>query len=248
MEKEFYLKTKNGKIHCVINELNNNGKIMVLSHGFASNKDQKRFILLRKFLEKERINYFFFDYLNHGKSENKEFNLDYFINTLKEVLLFLKEKGYQGFIILAESIGALFSFLVFREFKSEIKSFILIGPFLKPKLLNIFYKNQKLFVELLEKGKIIIGKRKYVITRQFIKQIFEIDYNSIYKDVNESKIKILIVYGEKDNSIPKDFIESLQKELKNSEIIIIKEGDHVLSNKEELFVSIVLGWLKIFGF
>ncbi len=248
MEKEFYLKTKNGKIHCLINELKDNKKILVLSHGFASSKDQKRFLSLKERLKKEKINYFFFDYLNHGKSENKEFDLTIFLDNLKKVLSFLKNKGYKEIIILAESLGALISFLNYEMFKEEIKSFILIGPFLKPKLLNIFYKNPELFTELLKKEKIIIGKKKYLITKKFIEQIFEVNYNSIYKQINESKIKILIIYGSKDESIPKEHINFLKKELKNSELVIIEEGDHVLSNKESLLITVVIGWLKLFDF
>jgi esterase/lipase len=249
VEEKLIQKIENTKISYVTN-LNNKGnkgeKVVLLSHGFASHKDKERFKELRKILDLENINYLFFDYPGHGESEKREFDLDLFKRIFCYFFNLLKRSNKET-IILCESLGCLIASLCLKELSQKSKDnekyfIIAIGPFLKAKLLNIFYKNPELFVELLNKKKVVIGKREYTITLNFIKQIFSLDYEELYNFLKSQKITV--IYGEKDEAISKNDINFLKEKI-DFDLIEIKDADHVISNKKEILVSILLGLIKL---
>ena len=79
------------------------------------------------------------------------------------------------------------------------------------------------------------GKYEYPITLQLIKDGRK---NKVLKKNINHKLKVTMVHGEKDESVPPNYSKKVLKIFKKAErkLVIIKKGDHSLSSKK---------WLKI---
>ena len=124
----------------------------------------------------------------------------------------------------------------FKHFKSQIKGFIGIGSapeFLSRLMWNKFSKETK--KEIIEYGKVLIknGNYKYPITLQLIKN--EKKNKVLNKKIN-SKINVTMIHGEKDEVVPVSFSKLVLKLFRKAKkkIMIIKNGDHSLSKKNQI--------------
>ena len=133
-------------------------------------------------------------------------------------------------------MGAWIALNQFKYFKSQIKGFVGIGSapeFLTRLMWSKFPKKTK--KELIKKGKILIknGNHEYPITLQLIKDGKK--NKILHKRIN-SKIKITMLHGEKDEVVPIENSKKLLKIFTNAKkkLVIIKKGNHSLSNKQNL--------------
>ena len=133
-------------------------------------------------------------------------------------------------------MGAWIALKQFKYFKSQIRGFIGIGSapeFLTRLMWNKFPKETK--KELLTKGKIIIksGSYEYPITLQLIKDGKK---NKVLRKKINSKINVTMIHGQKDEVVPtifSSYVLRLFSKAKKKKIII-KKGDHSLSNQNQL--------------
>ena len=81
------------------------------------------------------------------------------------------------------------------------------------------------------------GKYEYPITLQLIKDGRK---NKILKKNINYKLKVTMVHGEKDESVPPIYSKKLLKIFKNAKkkLVIVKKGDHSLSSKKSLKILI----------
>ena len=133
-------------------------------------------------------------------------------------------------------MGAWIALNQFNYFKSQIKGFIGIGPapeFLKRLMWDKFPKKTKR--ELLKTGKILIknGGYEYPITLQLIKDGKK---NKVLNKKINSNIKVTMIHGQKDEVVPTIYSKYVLKIFKKAKKkkVIIKNGDHSLSNKRSL--------------
>ena len=133
-------------------------------------------------------------------------------------------------------MGAWIALNQFNYFKSQIKGFIGIGPapeFLTRLMWNKFPSKTKR--ELLKKRKILIknGGYEYPITLQLIKDGKK---NRVFNKKINSNINVTMIHGQKDEVVPtiysKHVLKIFRKAKKKN--VIIKNGDHSLSNKVPL--------------
>ena len=133
-------------------------------------------------------------------------------------------------------MGAWIALNQFRHFKSLIKGFIGIGSapeFLTRLMWNKFPKKTK--KELLKTGKILIknGGYEYPITLQLIKDGRK---NKVFGKKINSKIEVALIHGQKDEVVPVNYsrlaLNVFSKAKKR--VLIIKNGDHSLSNQRAL--------------
>ena len=137
-------------------------------------------------------------------------------------------------------MGAWIALNQFRYFKSLIKGFVGIGSapeFLTRLMWNKFTK--KIKRELLKTGKVLIksGGYEYPITLQLIKDGKK---NKILHRKIKSKIDVTMIHGQKDEVVPVSFSRLVLKVFSKAKkkVVIIKNGDHSLSNQRPLRVII----------
>ena len=133
-------------------------------------------------------------------------------------------------------MGAWIALNQFKYFKTQIKGFIGIGSapdFLTKLMWNKFPNNTK--KELLKTGKILIksGSYEYPITLQLIKDGKK---NKVLDKRIFAEIKVTMIHGQKDEVVPTVYSKKVLKIFKKAKkkMVIIKNGDHSLSNQRPL--------------
>src|SRR3972149_4115310 len=110
-EKTSFQNSKGDKLVGIVNKSNNKDWILIMAHGFSSNKNTKNFVKLSEMLRTKGISSFRFDFWGHGESDGKFENItiseavDDILNAIK----FVKELGYKNIGLLGSSFGGISS-------------------------------------------------------------------------------------------------------------------------------------------
>ena len=133
-------------------------------------------------------------------------------------------------------MGAWIAMNQFKYFKKQIKGFLGIGSapeFLSRLMWNKFPK--KIKNEIITKGISVIekGSYKYPITYQLIKDGRK---NKVLSKKIKSSIQLTMIHGQKDEVVPIGFSKKVLNIFVGAKkkLLVIKNGDHSLSNKKFL--------------
>ena len=133
-------------------------------------------------------------------------------------------------------MGAWISLNLFKDFRKQIKGLVGIGA--APEFINrLMWKkfNKKIKQEILKKGicNVKHGGYEYPITLQFIKDGLK---NKILSRKNSINTNVIMFHGEKDEVVPISFSKKVLAlfHKKKKKLVIIKNGDHSLSNQISL--------------
>ena len=245
MTKFSYLKiTKNKKIR-YLKIFQKKNLYLVFLHGFMSDLEGKKPKVFFNFAKRNKLGFLALEYSGHGKSTGKftKGNISLWTSDAKKLIKRIVKKN--NFILIGSSMGSWIGLNQFKNFKKQIKGFIGIGS--APEFLTRLIWNKftyKIKSELRTKGKTIIksGDYEYPITFQLIKD--EKKNKVLNKKIN-SKIKVTMVHGEKDEAVPVSYSRKVLRLFPNAKkkLNIIKKGDHSLSNKK--WLNIILKELKL---
>jgi len=243
MKKFKYLKiSKTKKLRYIDNYYKKKIYVIFLP-GFMSDIDGKKPQAFKKYTVKNKLGFLAIEYSGHGKSSGKftKGNIsEWSIDAKKSIEKIVKRNN---FILIGSSMGAWIALNQFKYFKKQIKGFIGIGSapeFLERLMWKQFTK--KIKKEIKEKGMSIIkyGQSKfkqkqheYPVTYQLIKDGRK---NKILSKKITTKICVTMVHGKNDELVPVSFsrkVLSIFTDAKKK-LVIIKKGDHSLSNKSHL--------------
>ncbi len=236
MKKFKYLKISNTKKLRYIDNYFRKKLYIIFLPGFMSDIEGEKPQTLLKFAKKNKLGFLSLEYSGHGKSSGifTQGNISVWSKDAKTVIKKLVKKN--NFILVGSSMGAWIALNQFNYFKSQIKGFIGIGPapeFLKRLMWDKFPKKTKR--ELLKTGKILIknGGYEYPITLQLIKDGKK---NKVLNKKINANIKVTMIHGQKDEVVPTIYSKYVLKIFKKAKKkkVIIKNGDHSLSNKRSL--------------
>ncbi len=243
MKKFNYIKlSKSKKLRYLDNYYKKNLYIVFLP-GFMSDIEGKKPHAFKKYAVKNKLGFLAIEYSGHGKSSGKftKGNISEWSNDAKNLIKKIVKKN--KFILVGSSMGAWIALNQFKYFKNQIKGFVGIGSapeFLEKLMWKQFTKKMK--KEIVQDGKTIImhsrsspgtKQYEYPITYQLIKDGKK---NRVLSKKINSKINVTMVHGKKDELVPVSFsrkVLSLFTEAKKR-LVIIKNGDHSLSNKNPL--------------
>ena len=236
MNKFKYLKiSKNKKMRYLSDNYHNNLYIVFL-HGFMSNIEGEKPKAIFKYAKKNKLGFLALEYSGHGKSSGK-FTNGNISKWSKDVEVLIKKiVKKNNFILVGSSMGAWLSLNQFKSFKKQIKGFLGIGSapeFLEYLIWKKFTKKMK--KEIIKKGIINLkhGHYEYPITHQLIKDGRE---NKIFNKKIKSQINVTAIHGSKDEVVPQSYSKKVLKIFSKAKkkLVIIKNGDHSLSNKQGL--------------
>jgi len=243
MKKFKFLKlSKTKKLRYIDNIVRKNLYIIFLP-GFMSDIEGKKPQAFKKYAIKKNLGFLAIEYSGHGKSSGEftKGNISEWSNDARNLIKKIVKKN--KFILIGSSMGAWIALNQFKYFKNQIKGFIGIGSapeFLQRLMWKQFTKKMK--KEVVKKDKIIImhGRSKpgtkqyeYPITYQLIKDGRK---NKVLSKKINSIIPVTMVHGKKDVLVPLSFsrkVLSIFSKAKKK-LVIIKNGDHSLSNKNPL--------------
>ena len=236
MNKFKYLKISNNKqIRYLHNEYQKNLYIVFL-HGFMSDIEGEKPKTIFKYAKKNNLGFLALEYSGHGKSTGK-FTKGNISKWSKEVEITIKKIVKKNeFILVGSSMGSWLSLNQFKYFKKQIKGFLGIGS--APEFLqNLMWKKftKKMRDETIKKGiyNLKHGNYEYPISYQLIKDGRK---NKILNKKIKSNIDITMIHGSKDEVVPPSYSRKVLKIFDGAKkkLVIIKKGDHSLSNKKGL--------------
>ena len=236
MNKFKYLKiSKTKKIRYLCNYYKKNLYIIFL-HGFMSDIEGEKPKAFFKYAKNNKLGFLALEYSGHGKSSGK-FTNGNITKWSKDVKIIIKKiVKKNNFILIGSSMGAWLSLNQFKSFKKQIKGFLGIGS--APEFLeNLMWKKfTKIMKDETIKKKIYHlkhGNYEYPISYQLIKDGRK---NKVLNKKITTKINITMIHGEKDEVVPKNYSKKVLKIFNKAKkkLIIIKNGDHSLSNKKGL--------------
>ena len=243
MKKFKYLKiSKTKKIRYIDNYYKKKLYIIFLP-GFMSDIDGKKPQAFKKYSIKNKLGFLAIEYSGHGKSSG-EFtrgNISEWSNDAKNSIKKIVKKN--NFILIGSSMGAWISLNQFKYFKNQILGFMGIGSapeFLERLMWKKFTKKVK--KEIKQKGISIIKREQskfqqkqyeYPVTYQLIKDGRK---NKVLSKKINSKICVTMVHGKNDEVVPVSFSRKVLLLFPNAKkkLIVIKKGDHSLSDKKPL--------------
>jgi len=236
MKKFKYLKiSKTKKLRYIDNYYKKKLYIIYLP-GFMSNIEGKKPQTFKKYAVKNKLGFLALEYSGHGKStgEFTKANISEWSNDAKNLIKKIVNKN--PFILIGSSMGAWISLNQFKYYKNQIKGFVGIGSapeFLERLMWKKFTKKMK--KEIKHKGIINIKNERgeYPITYQLIKDGRK---NKILSKKINLPINVSMVHGAKDEVVPVAFSRKVLAIFYKAKkkLIIIKKGDHSLSNKNHL--------------
>ena len=236
MNKFKYLKiSKTKKIRYLVNNYSKNLYIVFL-HGFMSDLQGEKPRAFLKYCTKKKLGFLSLEYSGHGKSSGKFTNCN-ISQWNKEIKITIKKIiKKNNFVLVGSSMGSWLAINQFNYFQKQIKGFLGIGAapeFLEKLMWKKFTIKMK--KETIKKGIYHLkhGDYVYPITYQLIKDGRK---NKVLKKKIKSKIIVTMVHGSKDEVVPVIFSRKVLKIFNKSKrkLLIIKNGDHSLSKKNNL--------------
>ena len=236
MNKFKYLKISNNKRIRYLNNHYHKNLYIVFLHGFMSDIEGEKPKTIFKYAKKNKLGFLALEYSGHGKSTGK-FTKGNISKWSKEVKITIKKLVKKNkFILVGSSMGAWLSLNQFKYFKEQIIGFLGIGS--APEFLqNLMWKKftKKMKNEIIKKGILNLkhGNYEYPISYQLIKDGRK---NKIFNQKILSKINVTMIHGSKDEVVPQNYSSKVLKIFNKAKkkLVIIKNGDHSLSNKKGL--------------
>ena len=242
MKKFKYIKISNTKKLRYIDNYFKKELYIIFLPGFMSDIDGKKPQAFKKYAVKNKLGFLAIEYSGHGKSSGKftNGNITKWSNDAKNLIKKIVKKN--KFILVGSSMGAWISLNQFKYFENQIVGFVGIGS--APEFLDrLMWKKftNKIKKEIVSKGISIIThgdskfkqQNQYPITYQLIKDGRK---NKILSKKIRSRIKVTMIHGSKDEVVPVSFSRKVLSvfPFAKKKLLIIKGGDHSLSNKKPL--------------
>ena len=236
MNKFRYLKISNTKKIRYLSNYYKKNLYIIFLHGFMSNIEGEKPKALFKYAKKNKLGFLALEYTGHGKSSGKfvNGNITKWSKEIKIVIRKIVKKN--DFILVGSSMGAWLALNQFKNFKKQIRGFLGIGS--APEFLeNLMWKKftKKMKKETIKNGiyNLKHGSYEYPITYQLIKDGKK---NKILNKKINSKINVTMIHGSKDEVVPINYSRKVLKIFTKAKkrLLIIKNGDHSLSNKRRL--------------
>ena len=236
MTKFNYFKISKTKRIRYLKHMRNNSVYIVFLHGFMSDLEGAKPKAFFNFAKKNNLGFLALEYTGHGKSSGKFTNGNITKWSEDTSILIKKIVNKNKIIFVGSSMGSWISLNQFQKFKKQIVGFLGIGS--APEFLeNLMWKKftKKIKDELIKKKIYHLnhGDYKYPITLQLIKDGRK---NRVFNKKIDSKIKVTMVHGQKDEVVPISYSRKILKIFSKAKkkLIIIKNGNHSLSSQKYL--------------
>lgn len=211
-------------------------RIVVIAHGFTSNKDRGRFIQLSKSLAQSGIACFRFDFGGSGESDDRHICMKDEVEDLKSAIELVKSKGFSHIGLLGESLGGLIVLEVYPD--EHVNSIVLWAPSLQSR--DIFEElSKEEQSELKQNGYFSRTKfgRKLRVSKDYLEEKKNIRTDEILSRIN---LPVLIIHGSADQTVPLNNSKlAITKLPQGSKLEIIEGWEHGDENMEECMDQII---------
>ena len=219
-----------GKICGVLHKVDDSSEIVIVVHGFSSNKETGA-VVISKELNKIGINALRIDLDNHGESDldfESGASVPNYVKQVEAAMDYCKGLGYEKISLVGTSYGGLVVFAVAMG-HPEIKRMVLRAPVVDHK----GHFESKYSVEEIEEFK----KNGYILYRNRDGKRFNVNLGFVeksypylmYDNAGKVKMPVLIIQGDVDESVDPKAAERAVKFFPNAKLHIIKGAGHKLA-------------------
>lgn len=232
MEQKVYFQNSKGDRLCglLLDSTGNKGKpVIIIVHGFSSNKNSKNYLTIKDILVKNKISTFRFDLWAHGESEGNfaDITISEAVDDILQAIKFLKDKGYKKIGLLGSSFGGISSIIAASKTK-DLYLLALKSPVSNHPEKDKLVKTKEELEEWKNRGYMIYEKDDG--TKLRVNYTFMLDAqkpeNDGYKAAKKITIPTLITHGDADESVPYQQSLKISKIIKNCQLATIKGADH----------------------
>ena len=225
MEQKVYFENSNEiKLCGILSDDNKDNPIIILVHGFHSNKDRKTAVTLQNLLNKHNFSTFRIDLFGHGESEGniEDITISEAVDDIKNAISYLKDQGFTKIGLLGSSFGGIASIMVASQ-SNDIYVLALKCPVSNYEEKERARIGDEGIKEWKEKGYIIREtKRKWKFYEDF-------KNNNGYEAAKNIKIPTIIVHGDKDDVVSVEQSKKTASIIENCRLEIIEGTDHDFS-------------------
>lgn len=230
MEEKVFFEGEFGKICGVLHKIDDTSEIVIIVHGFSSNKETSA-IHISKALTEIGINALRIDLDNRGESDldfQTGISIPNYVKQINSAISYCKELGYRKISLVGTSFGGITVFAVALE-HPEIKRMVMRCPVVDYQRHLIRRHGEVNMKKYKEEGIIPYENGKG--------EKFNIHYDifdtskdySMFEHANEIKIPILIIQGTVDEAVDWTLAKEVINLFPNGKLKIVEGGNHSLS-------------------
>ncbi|MGE5041595.1 MAG: alpha/beta hydrolase family protein [Candidatus Levyibacteriota bacterium] len=235
MEPIVFQNSKNTNLSGVLSAPPGASSVIILAHGFGSNKNRDTYTTYETLLNRQGWATFRFDFFGHGESAGKfeDITVSEGIDDILCAIKFLQKKGFKKIALLGTSFGGNCALLAACKSK-DLTALILRSAVSdyngletsrkKPKVLNDW--EQAGFIKIEEGGQ--IKKLNF----NFFKDLIT---HREYDEAKKISIPVLITHGDRDDVVPLEQSERLHTVIPHSELVVITGAGHRYTDRKALF-------------
>lgn len=207
--------------------------IIILAHGFSTNKNSYTYVSLSNNLDTHNISSFRFDFYGHGESDGKfeSITISEAVDDILNAIKFLKEKGFRKIGLMGGSFGGIASMMAASKSK-DLYLLVLKSPVSNYLEKEMETKSIKELKQWKKKGYRYYESgdgRKLKLNYTFYE---DFKNNDGYKAAVKIKIPTLIVHGNKDEIVPYEQSVKTSKLIPNCTLYIVKGANHRYENEK----------------
>jgi uncharacterized protein len=205
--------------------------VVIISHGFTSNKDKRLYVELQNELTKAGIGTLRYEYYGHGPvyckdskyTVAKDITLTKCVDSLKTAISFVRSKGDYNISLMGSSFGGLISLIAASQ-DSKIQALVLKSSVTEP----IEFWKERLDNDIIEKwkqdGVMHYNKRgeNLELNYEFWEDL--LNYNTFKMAINIT-CPVLMIHGDSDTVVPIKQSQDLAKIVK-TEVNVVKGANH----------------------
>ena len=237
MEEEIhYSSTDDIELYGLLSQINGANEIVILCHGLKGDRTERgSFDHLVEALKANNINSFRLDFRGHGKSSGKDFEMTVSgeKEDLESTIKMLSKKGFEKIVVLGASFGAsIMSFVDYAKYSNVVGLISWYGAldyFGTIEEDSFFSEEHKKIAE--KDGYFEIKSKRtgksFRLGKDLYKEIYSL---TPYIELSKVDLPILFVHGLKDKMVPYDLSIRVSELCKNSQLALIKNGDHTFDN------------------
>jgi len=241
--KTIEINTSNGRLEADLYS-SSSEKLVILCHGFCSNKDKEKNKITAEKLSKAGFNVLAINFGGSGNSYETELDIDKQIEDLKSAIEFIKSKSYNRIGLIEDSLFGLIVLKSYPCFKEDIKTICLWAPVSKYRSRDLFYERyENSEKEMLEKGFYLREKdgKTFKIPLRLLESQEKVNQDELLLGID---CPILFVHGDEDEQVSIHDSEEAVKKIKKAELRVIDGLTHNFKNFEKELSEITLNWFK----
>lgn len=235
-EKVFFANSKGIKLCGILSTStkNKDKPLIILSHGFGSNKNSKTYVRLQEVFNRYNLSTLRYDFFGVGESEGdlEDITISEAVDDILSAIKFLKIKEYNKIGLFGSSFGGMASIIA----ASKTKDIFVLT--LKSPVSNYFDKlNHQFSRDEVRTWK----KNKYINYTTSDGRIHKLNYmfyedsknNDGYVAAQNIEVPTLIVHGDADKTVPIEQSKKIASIINNCKLEILQGTEHRYTRSED---------------